>query len=441
LASVGSAPPSASIRPPGAEAGEPGLVLASWRNDSYHSHGVFALSIKVKARSHAAGLRRLAAETLHATDPQDLARLLTQALPGALDLEGAVLLLWDRKLESFEGLSRKGALEPLPPGGGGQAPQARYLLAEGQVVETAAQGEGTLVPLMARSGLVGMLVLGPRRRRRALPLRPAEARQVGAIAGHAALALENHLYQKELIASERMAALGTMAGMLAHDFRGPMTVIRGYAETLLEEGLPPAEVRSRARLIVDSIDRLERMTGETLDFVRGSSRLVRRTLPLATLVQELAASVVEELPGLQVATDFDLPPGTSAALDVDKLRRAVSNIAANACDAMGGGGRLHLEARLGDAPPSRPRGGPWLVLTIADEGPGVADEIRDKLFQPFATFGKKKGTGLGLAVSRRFVEDHGGALELLENAPFPAHGARFRISLPLQAPAAAEASG
>jgi signal transduction histidine kinase len=288
------------------------------------------------------------------------------------------------------------------------------------------------VPLMARSGLVGMLVLGPRRHRRRLPFRPAEARLLSAIADHAALALENHLYQKELIASERVAALGTMAGMLAHDFRGPMTVIRGYAETLLEDTLPSAEVKDRARLIVDSVDRLERMTGETLDFVRGSTKLVRRTVVITTLVKELAAGVAEELPGLEVTTEADLPGGASAALDVDKLRRAISNIAANACDAMGGRGRLALRARI--EPGVEPESEPWLALLIADEGPGVADAIRDKLFQPFATFGKKKGTGLGLAVSRRFVEDHGGTLELLPNPEPPDHGARFRIALPLRPP-------
>jgi signal transduction histidine kinase len=226
-----------------------------------------------------------------------------------------------------------------------------------------------------------------------------------------------------------------MAGMLAHDFRGPMTVIRGYAETLLEDELPAQEVRERARLIVDSVDRLERMTGETLDFVRGSSKLVRRTVVLTTLVRELAAGVSEELPGLDVTTETDLPRGLSAALDVDKLRRAISNIAANACDAMGGRGRLALRAHLEGARPGAEGSEPSLALLIADEGPGVADAIRDKLFQPFATFGKKKGTGLGLAVSRRFVEDHGGTLELLPNPKPPDHGARFRISLPLPRPA------
>jgi signal transduction histidine kinase len=395
----------------------------------------------VKLRSHTLALRRLADETLHATDPQDLARLLTQALPTALDLDKATLLLWDRKLETFEGLSRgEGGVHPVGPGEAGvPAPEARYLIADGQVVETPGEGEGSLVPLMARSGLVGMLVLGEHRHRRRVPFRPAEARLLSVIADHAALALENHLYQKELIASERVAAVGTMAGMLAHDFRGPMTVIRGYAETLLEDELPAREVRERARLIVDSVDRLERMTGETLDFVRGSSRLVRRTVVLTTLVKELAAGVSEELPGLDVTTDADLPGGLSAAVDVDKLRRAISNIAANACDAMGGRGRLAFRARIEAAPLGGEGSEPWLALLISDEGPGVADAIRDKLFQPFATFGKRKGTGLGLAVSRRFVEDHGGTLELLPNPQPPDHGARFRIALPMARPVPAGA--
>jgi signal transduction histidine kinase len=395
----------------------------------------------MRPSSHAPALRRLADETLHAGDPQDLARLLTRALPSVLDLEGSTLLLWDRKLETFDGVTLGGAAQSLGKGKSVPTPEARYLVADGQVVETPGQGRGTLVPLMARSGLVGMLVLGPSRRRRRTPFKPAEARLLCVIADHAALSIENQLYQKELIASERMAALGTMAGMLAHDFRGPMTVIRGYAETLLEGGVPDEQVKERARLIVDSVDRLERMTGETLDFARGPGKLVRRSVVLSTLLKDLAAGVGEEQPGLLVVPDLAVPPGIQAAVDVDKLRRAVSNIAANAADAMGGKGRLRLMARVengnGDTETRAP--GPYLALLIADEGPGVAESIREKLFQPFATFGKKKGTGLGLAVSRRFVEDHGGRLELLPNAPPPEHGARFLISLPLEAPTAAQA--
>src|SRR6185295_17801896 len=103
-----------------------------------------------------------------------------------------------------------------------------------------------------------------------------EARLLSTLATRAALVLENHLYLRELVASERMAALGTMAGMLAHDFRGPMTVIRGYAETLAAGEIPEAENKARAELILQAVDRLERMTGETLDFAKGGGRVSRR---------------------------------------------------------------------------------------------------------------------------------------------------------------------
>jgi signal transduction histidine kinase len=209
-----------------------------------------------------------------------------------------------------------------------------------------------------------------------------------------------------------------------------MTVIRGYAETLLQPGLPDDEIEARAGLIIESVDRLERMTTETLDFARGAERLVLRPVPVALLLLDLAAGIEEELPGLEVVQHLELPRGLRTRLDVDKLRRAVSNVAANARDAMGGEGRLHLRARVdtgagSDAPPEK------LELVFADEGPGVDPEIRGRLFQPFVTGGKKGGTGLGLAVARRFIEDHGGSLELDDESDPLASGAHFRLVLPL----------
>jgi signal transduction histidine kinase len=150
---------------------------------------------------------------------------------------------------------------------------------------------------------------------------------------------------------------------------------------------------------------------------------------LNRLLQMLCADVAAELPGLEVVRDIEVPTDTTAALDVDKLRRAVSNIAANARDAMGGKGRFHVQARLLELPAEKDspaRAG--VLLDLRDEGPGVPPEIRDRLFEPFVTRGKKGGTGLGLAVAHRFIEDHGGTLTLDPAGP----GARFRILLPLQ---------
>ncbi len=388
-----------------------------------------------KAKRHDA-LRRIASRILEAPDLPALTRYLSVELPHALGAKGATLLLWDRRLETFDRLEigEGGALhrsKPQPAQSGAEAP--RWLLSEGQLLETPGHhGGGILVPLLARTGLSGTLALGPVQRRKR-PVTDAEARLVSVIAARAALALENHAYQRELIASERLAALGTMAGMLAHDFRGPMTVIRGYAETLLEPGLPEREVTARAALIVDATDRLARMTNETLDFARGAERLALRPVPLGIFLAELAAAIEEELPGLSVGREFCVDATRRVPLDVDKLRRAVSNIAANARDAMGGRGRLALSVRV--EPRSGGAGGTadHLVLELSDEGPGVSPEIRDRVFEPFVTLGKKRGTGLGLAVARRFVEDHGGSLELLASPEPPAHGARFRLAVPIDA--------
>ncbi len=375
-------------------------------------------------RSIPALLRRLADRVVEAHDLADVACLLLEALPSTLGVGSATLLVWNRKLDAFEALTPGpgGARQLSPDGPGVPAPEARYLVSDGHLIETpGGSGEGALVPLMARAGLTGMLVLGRRKGRRRTPYRGAELRALSLVADRAALALEHLLYQRELIATERMAALGAMAGMLVHDFRGPMTVIRGYAETLAEGTLAEHDVRQRAGLIVQMVDRLERMTAETLDFAREGARLAARPWSAAELVADLLQTIALEVPGLQLDSQVDLPAEARLAADADKLRRVLVNLAHNAREAMRGSGRLRLEARVAGPAPG------VLELIVADEGPGVPEEIRERLFEPFVTSGKRLGTGLGLAVARRFVEDHGGRIELLAEGP----GARFRIQLPL----------
>jgi signal transduction histidine kinase len=371
---------------------------------------------------------------METADLDALARLLTQELPRALRLPAATLMVWDRKLERFQTVTvnAETRVEPVSDRTpAATSAQPRWLISDGLLLETpGGNADGALLPLRARTGLVGTLLLSLRSRRRHVPFQPSEAKLLWLLASRSALAIENHLYLAEIVSSERMAALGTMAGMLAHDFRGPMTVIRGYAELLAEGTVPPDDVRQRAGLIVEMIDRLERMTSETLDFARGAGRLARRSQAIAALLDDLARGLERELPGLRVVVDVHLPADAQAELDADKVRRAVGNIAANARDAMGGRGVLHLRARLA---PSENGTEDRLVIELEDEGPGVAAEIRDRLFDPFVSRGKKGGTGLGLAVSKRFIEEHGGTIELLGEGP----GARFRLALPVRGPGGA----
>ena len=369
---------------------------------------------------------------LEAATLEALAHLLSEALPQALGIEKAALLLWNRKLDNFEALTPgETHLSALRPDSPAPIPESGFLLSEGTLLPTrGGRGDGVLVPLMARSGVVGMLVLGARAGRRKVPFRPTEVRLLSVLANRAALALENHLYQRELISSERMAALGAMAGMLAHDFRNPMTVVRGHAEILLEDGLRLETVRSQAELIVRMVDRLDRMTAEILDFARAGGRVVRRRLPLRQFFGDLADDLEKELPGVSIVRTLDLPEEAAGALDEDKIRRAIGNLTSNARDVMGGRGVVHLAVRL--APPAEEGAPERLLIEVADEGPGVPPEIRATLFEPFVTARKKGGTGLGLAVARRFVEDHGGTIELVADPPAGGPtGARFRLLLPL----------
>ena len=387
-------------------------------------------------------LRRLADALFEVPDLGGICRLLAQSLPGLLGVSQAAVLVWNRRLDAFEGLiPGKTKLQPVESQPDGTMPETRYLLSDGVLLDTGGErGEGTLLPLIARSGMIGMLVLGLRRRRRQPPFSAREVQLLTRFSARAAMALENHVYQRELIESERSAALGTMASMLAHDFRGPMTVIRGYAETFLDPSVSVGEVRARAEVILQTIDRLDRMATETLDFARVGGQLARRPVDLGTALDLIIRATERELPGLTVVRDFAPLPATAVTLDIDKLQRAIGNIAANARDAMGGSGRLVIAARIeGDELTPLMR----LVLTLADEGPGVSTEIRETLFDPFVTAGKKRGTGLGLAVARRFVEDHDGTLTLLprdDAEPGLPGGARFRIVLPLVAAAATPAT-
>ena len=315
-------------------------------------------------------------------------------------------------------------------GGAAAGPQPRWLISEGLLLETpGANADSAILPLRARTGLVGTLVLSLRSRRRREPFQPSEARLLWLLACRSALAVENHLYLAELLASERVAALGTMAGMLAHDFRGPMTVIRGYAELLVDGPATPEEVKERAATIVQMVDRLERMTGETLDFARGSGRLARRPLVITALVDDLAHSLQRELPGLQIVTDV--------CLDAEAARGA-----RRGQGAAGGGQHRGERARCdGRARAAAPAGQPGRRRKVASrsgwssswptKAPAFRPRSATRLFEPFVTRGKKGGTGLGLAVSKRFVEEHGGTVELLAEGP----GARFRLTLPVRGPA------
>ena len=126
--------------------------------------------------------------------------------------------------------------------------------------------------------------------------------------------------------------------------------------------------------------------------------------------------------GIEVRCNCALPQ-TLVAIDQDKIRRALDNIVINATEVLKSGGTIAITCR---------REGDNVVIGISDTGPGIPADIRDLIFRPFATFGKEKGSGLGLAMAKKAVEDHGGVISV-ESAP--GMGTTFTIRLPIGSPA------
>lgn len=242
--------------------------------------------------------------------------------------------------------------------------------------------------------------------------------------------VENSRQHRRLQERDRLAALGQMAAGLAHEVKNPLGAIKGAAQLLGDpSGRLDPQNREFVGIILEEVDRLDRVVGSVLDYARPSkgdlgavdvNAIVRRTITV------LASEPSE---GLDICTELreGLP---FARADAEQLRQVLINLIRNAVQAMGGRGRLLVATSL-----RVERGGlnglqerPTSVeISVRDEGPGIAPHVLEKLFVPFFTT-KPTGTGLGLAISQRAIEEIGGRIEVHSR---PGAGSTFTVVLPL----------
>lgn len=228
----------------------------------------------------------------------------------------------------------------------------------------------------------------------------------------------------KLVASERIAAWQEVARRLAHEIKNPLTPIRMSLETLLAASQRgPLDDRFKglftesARAVLEEVDRLKRIVDEFSQFAR---------LPRPELATHDLAEVVQPVMALYTAHDglqFDvaLAPGGVVSIDRDQLTQVLVNLVKNAEEAMTGRtGAIHVRVLVGDE----------VKLEVEDEGPGIPAELRDRLFEPYVTT-KPQGTGLGLPIALRIIQEHGGRLEVADGR---SGGALFRVSLPRVSP-------
>lgn len=209
--------------------------------------------------------------------------------------------------------------------------------------------------------------------------------------------------------------LTRLAAMAAHEVRNPLAVIRGTIELLRERlgAQLTAGEQSSMDDVIKEVERLRRLSDDLLDLA-ADRPLAFAPLDLQSLLVDAARATESSYRNVRVRCDVaPLPP---VAGDAGRLRQVFANLLANAAQSQHEG-ELLLQAS---------RAGPAVLVRIHDQGPGVPPEVMAHLFQPFVT-SKATGTGLGLAVSRKVVERHGGQLRLLQDGR---PGATFEVRLP-----------
>ncbi len=225
--------------------------------------------------------------------------------------------------------------------------------------------------------------------------------------------------RQELIRQERLSTISRLSTSIVHDLRNPLAAIYGGAEMLVDGELPPQQVKRLASNIYESSRRVQELLTDLTDVTRGRTKAAE-PCDLRDVVEAARSVVAPEADRHHVVIDIDVPDDIVLQLERSRIERVVENLMINAVEAMPSGGRIDVTAAVqGDV----------VALAVQDSGPGLNPAIWPRLFEPFVTEGKRRGMGLGLALSRQTVRDHGG--DLLADPPSPGSGARFVIRLPL----------
>lgn len=223
--------------------------------------------------------------------------------------------------------------------------------------------------------------------------------------------------REELIRQERISTIARLSTSIVHDLRNPLAAIYAGAEMLVDGNLPPDQTRRLARNIYRASRVIQDMLQQLLDVCRGKSSggevCGLREVVLAAWTSVMPGS---DTRGIELVTD--VPQELECRLERARMERVFCNLFENAIEAMPLGGKISVAAIVED-------GG--VVVQVDDTGPGVSPAVRGRLFQPFVTAGKDNGLGLGLALSRQTMLDHGGDMWADSNGP----GARFCLRLPI----------
>ena len=213
----------------------------------------------------------------------------------------------------------------------------------------------------------------------------------------------NRQYTRTVLQAERMAVVGRFASAIVHDLKNPLAIISFAAELTGQPNVTPEMLQTAQQRIIKQVGRINSMVSDLLEFTRDApTGMALVTRDYAGFVRDLVAELQPELTQRNVTLQLDnAPPGVNVPMHPQRLARVFHNLIFNAVDALPNGGNIRMSVETT---------GHEVRTAIADTGPGVAPEIIGQLFEAFATFGKPRGTGLGLHICRRIISEHGGQI-------------------------------
>ena len=226
--------------------------------------------------------------------------------------------------------------------------------------------------------------------------------------------------QRELLDAERLATIGRMASSISHDLRHSLAAVMANAEFLCESNLTPGQREDLYAEIRIAVNQMTDLIESLLEFSRTRESLHPSYGDIRSAVDRAVQGVKAHPEFQRIRIRISGEGSTEGWFDFKKLERAFLNLLLNACEVVpAGSGKIDIQLT---------RKGESLEIRIEDNGPGIAEAVRDRLFEPFVSHGKENGTGMGLTVVQKILQDHGGDVAVEQTS---ASGTTFRINIPL----------
>ncbi len=232
---------------------------------------------------------------------------------------------------------------------------------------------------------------------------------------------EMQAMEKQLVRAGRLQSLGEMTAGLAHEIKNPLASLKASSAIIADE-IPESSPRRKMVIILQKeIDRLAALLERFLSFARPGD-LTLAEVSLAHAVEQAVALVKPQADVRCIAMQVELQPGLTIQGDPDKLTQILLNVLLNAVQFSPEGGQVMVFGRQRVLPHGR-----FAALSILDQGPGIGEADRERIFDPFFST-RDGGTGLGLSIASRLTDEHGGYIEVKNR---PGGGAEFLLFLPL----------